>query len=246
MTTEATVLATAVRDRDDRRRRRWSAPKSGERLRISRALDIGAGGLVVPRRRIGRRRPPGPRWMRFPPTGPARHRPSAAAVRASARSATRTSARQRRRRRRLPDREPGGRRRRGRDRRARRRRRPVRGPGRPVALARRPWPLRRPGLPRRDRGGPRRVPSATARRPGSCSTTAAVAAAPPRARVPVHRPRLGPRVRVRRGPRDGRGRPRRLNRLSRPPAVPIRPRCASRDPAPGRLPARSGRAARPR
>ena len=217
-----------------------------DRLRISRALDLGAGGLVVPRVESADDVRQALDWMRFPPTGPARRRPRRprSGLRRGRPRGHRDA--QRCRRRRLPDREPGGRRRRGRDRRAAGRRRPVRRPGRPVALARRPWPLRRPGLPRRDRG--RRSPraSATARRPGSCSTTARCCRA-------TSSSGSGSSASARTSgscPPGPAG-------WSRPPAAAepaVQPSPPSlfvgdahrRDPAPGRLPARSGRAARPR
>ena len=68
--------------------------------------------------------------------------------------------------------------------------------------------------------------AATARRPGSSSTTARSSAAPPRARVPVHRARLGPRVRGRRRPGHGRGRPRARARGPNAAAGPTRRRGA--------------------
>ena len=129
-----------------------------DRLRISRALDMGAGRPGGPAGRLGRRRPRRPSsWMRFPPEGQrgialgGRGQGFGRVGHADIGTLNDVVAG------RLPDRERGGRRGRGRHRGPARRRRPLRRAGRPVARARRPGPLRRSDLPRRRQGGRRRA-----------------------------------------------------------------------------------------
>ena len=124
-------------------------PQSGERLRIGRALDLGAHGIMVPRVDMPEQAREAISFMRYPPDGArglalgtrgaglgelghtqiqAINRRILGIIQIESRSAVDT---------------------RRRDRRHRRRRCPVRRPDRPVAQPRHPRPLRRSGLSRR-------------------------------------------------------------------------------------------------
>ena len=248
MTTEADGPRPALRRSARRRRPPIVRIERSERLRISRALDL------------GRRRPRSSRASSRPTTSARRSRldalpagrasaasPSAAAGRASARSVTRTSARvndvvvgvsRSRTRRPSPMRT-----------RSRRCRAPTScSSGRPTCRTSLGVPGRfdDPTLPRRDRC--RRSPHAGARQGGRHpALRRGGARAPPRARVPVHRPRLGGFVRGARGMQARCWPRRRRPEPGRAGPRPTRPRArtagAGRPTAPL---ARSGRAARRR
>ena len=145
----------APRDRRPRRRR-IVRPQSGERLRIGRALDAGAAGIMVPRLETVAEVQETLPYLRFPPEGV---RGIALATRGAGprRGRPRRGGRaERLDRRRVPGRVAARRGERGGDRGPRRRRRAVRRSGRPVALDGHPGPLRRAGVRRGPADGERR------------------------------------------------------------------------------------------
>ena len=189
-------------------------PQSGERLRIGRALDLGAHGIMVPRVDLPEQAREAISFMRYPPDG-------ARGLALSTRGAglgelghTQIQAINRRILGIIQIESPERRRARRRDRRHRWRRRPVRRPDRPVAQPRGPRRLRRSGLSRchPPRRHDRRVGREGRRDPAARRV---VAGAPPRPRVPVHRARLGRGVHQRRRA----GRHGRHPRLSRQPST---------------------------
>ena len=133
-------------------------PQSGERIRIGRALDMGATGIMVPRLESADEAREAVTFLRYPPDG---IRGVATRVRGAGLGVGRPRrgpAPERAGRRDHPDRV--GRRppRRRRDRSDRRGRRPLRRPGRSVALARDPRPVRARRLHGRARSGRGRMP----------------------------------------------------------------------------------------
>ncbi len=148
--------------------------QSGERLRIGRALDLGATGIMVPRLESADEAREAVTFLRYPPAGCPRCRPPDTRCGPRHRRPRRCRADQRPDRRHRPDRvrgrPEGGRRDRG----DRRRRCPVRRAGRPVAFARRARPVRPQDVSRGARHGHRRMPRARQGGRASWSTTPAV------------------------------------------------------------------------
>ena len=214
------------RRRAPRRPPRSSAPQSGERLRIGRALDLGAHGIMVPRVDLPDQAREAISFMRYPPDG----------VRGLALS-TRGAGPRRARPHRHPGDQPTDRSGSSRSNRRARSSTPRRSPrstastscssGRPTCRTASAFPgsFDDPGY----LAALERVVAAAeaaGKAAGILLRDAAGPAAPPRARLPVHRPRLGRGVHQRR----------RAGRAGGRPGLTLRPSRRSRGHAPDQSP----------